>query len=110
MNLTIPPNESNQAQKRYVLNSPSDYMKFNKRKDYAAGSRSLVLGACGKEREPSCGGAKGEPSCGGAKGKPRRLWKCLHYGYGGAMCLLAFIKLYPLKLMNCIVSEASETH
>lgn len=45
MNLRITPNESNQTQKHYVLNS-SDYMKFNKRQNYMAGSRSMVLEDC----------------------------------------------------------------
>lgn len=46
MNLRITPDESNQTQKHYILNS-SDYMKFNKRQNYMAGSRSMVLKDCG---------------------------------------------------------------
>lgn len=61
MSLRITPNESNQTQKHYVLNS-SDYMKFNKRQNYMAGSRSMVLEDCGlkkKRKEPAVEGPKG---------------------------------------------------
>lgn len=61
MNLRITPNESNQTQKHYVLNS-SDYMKFNKRQNYVAGSRSMVLEDCDlkkKKKESAVEGPKG---------------------------------------------------